>query len=280
MIAISGANGYVGGRILSHLRANGIDAIALVRRPAPDDDTARHYALGQPLDRGVLDGISIVIHAAYDTSQQGEDIGIVNVEGSLPLLDGLTAQGGRMVMISSLSAFAGVPSLYGRAKLELEGRVLERDGVVLRPGLVFGTGAGGMFGAMTRALSKSTFVPMVGSGRQRLFVTHDDGLATLALEVATGPSSPGGPVFAACEAPTTLRAIATQILQTRGRRPKVIPLPPLLLRFGLNSAEKIGLALPFRSDSVRSLLNPIPLDQVSGLERSSIEFPPLSPELW
>lgn len=280
MIGVSGASGYVGGRILSHLRGSGIDAIALIRRPAPGDRSARRYALGQPLDDGLLDGISTVVHAAYDTSQRGKDIGVVNVAGSLPLLDGLAARGGRMVMISSLSAFAGAPSLYGRAKLELEHVVLERDGVVLRLGLVFGAGAGGMFGAMTRVLAKSTFVPMVGNGRQRLFVTHDGRLATLVLEVATGQISPGGPVFAACEAPTTLRAIATQILQARGRRPTVIPFPPLLLSFGLSSAEKIGLALPFRSDSLRSLLNPIPLDQVSGLERSSVEFPSLSSELW
>jgi nucleoside-diphosphate-sugar epimerase len=280
MIAVSGANGYVGGRIFSHLCANGIDAIALVRKPAPGDRSARRYRLGQPLDHGLLDGISTVIHAAYDTSQRGEDIGVVNVSGSLPLLDGLAARGGHMVMISSLSAFSGAPSLYGRAKLELERLVLERDGVVLRPGLVFGASAGGMFGAMTRALSKSTFAPMVGSGQQRLFVTHDECLAALALEVAIGQSSPGGPVFAACEAPTTLRAIATQILQARGRQLAAIPLPPLLLSFSLNSAEKIGLALPFRSDSLRSLLNPIPLDQVSCLERTSVEFPPLSPELW
>jgi nucleoside-diphosphate-sugar epimerase len=280
VIAVSGANGYVGGCILSYLRANGIDAIALVRQPTPGDRSARRYAMGQPLDRGLLDGISTVIHAAYDTSRRGRDIGVVNVSGSLPLLNCLEVRGGRMVMISSLSAFAGAPSLYGRAKLELERVVLERDGIVLRPGLVFGAGAGGMFGAMTRALSKSTLAPMVGSGRQRLFVTHDESLAALALEVATGKINFAGPVFAACEAPTTLRAIATQILQARGRRPTVVPLPPLLLRLGLSSAEKIGLALPFRSDSVHSLLNPIPLDQVSSLERSSVEFPLLSPELW
>ena len=31
MIAVTGANGYVGGRILAHLRAEGIEAVALVR---------------------------------------------------------------------------------------------------------------------------------------------------------------------------------------------------------------------------------------------------------
>ncbi len=280
MIAITGANGYVGGRILSYLRAKDIDTIALVRRPAPGDQQARRYALGQPLERGLLDGIDTVIHAAYDASQHGEHVRAVNVSGSLPLLDGVAAGGGRMVMLSSLSAFAGTASLYGQAKLELERSVLQRGGVVVRPGLVFGVDAGGLFGVMSRVLSKSTFIPMVGDGGQRLFVTHDKQLAALVYKVVRGQSVPGGPLFAACEVPTTLRTIATQILQARGRRPKLLPLPPSLLSLGLSTTEKIGLGVPFRNDSIRSLLNPMPLDQVSGLHRCTVEFPALSSELW
>jgi hypothetical protein len=40
------------------------------------------------------------------------------------------------------------------------------------------------------------------------------------------------------------------------------------------------MGLPFRSDSLRSLLNPIPLDEVATLARSSVVFPPLAAELW
>ena len=44
--------------------------------------------------------------------------------------------------------------------------------------------------------------------------------------------------------------------------------------------ERAGLRGPFRADSVRSISNPIPLDQVAALARLSVEFPPLRPELW
>jgi hypothetical protein len=53
-----------------------------------------------------------------------------------------------------------------------------------------------------------------------------------------------------------------------------------LVYLGLRSAELAGLSLPFRSDSLRSLLNPIPLDQLSALARSPVRFPALSPQLW
>jgi nucleoside-diphosphate-sugar epimerase len=280
MIAVTGASGYVGGRILSHLRTHGIDAIALQRRLARGDKRARRYALGEQLDNALLDGVEMVVHAAYDASVQGDDIRAVNVSGSLPLLDAIAEQGGRMLMISSLSAFGGTSSQYGRAKLELERAVVQRNGVVLRPGLVFGAGAGGLFGAMVTALSRHTVVPMIGGGWQRLFVTHDKHLAKLVAVIATGEAHPNGPLFAAHEVPTTLRAIAEQIVAARGRRLRVAAMPPSLAHVGLRCAEIAHVGLPFRSDSLRSLLNPIPLDEVAALARSSIVFPPLAAELW
>src|SRR5450755_2560942 len=120
MIAVTGANGYVGGRILAHLRAQGIEAVALVRSPAPGDAGERRYALAEPLAESALDGVRTVIHAAYDLSRRGDEARAVNFSGSLPLLDGVAANSGRVVLISSLSAFEGARSQYGRTKLELE----------------------------------------------------------------------------------------------------------------------------------------------------------------
>src|SRR6516225_8513316 len=114
MIGVTGASGYVGSRILSHLRANGAEAVALVRSPATDDDHARRYALGEPLAAETLADVELVVHAAYDIAERG----------------------GRVILVSSLAAFEGVRTDYGRAKLELERAVLERGGIALRAGVV------------------------------------------------------------------------------------------------------------------------------------------------
>jgi nucleoside-diphosphate-sugar epimerase len=286
MIAVTGANGYIGRRIVSHLRASGGDAIALVRHPQAAglpsgiDPPARRYALGEPLEPSTLDGIETVIHAAWDLSSRGVAVRDVNVRGSLPLLDELAARGGRAVLVSSLAAFAGARSLYGQAKFELERLVLERGGVVVRPGIVFGVDGGGLFGAMAAAISRRSFVPLVGGGWQRLFVTHDEHLCGLIAATIDGRFGPDRPVFAAHELPTTLRAIAVQLAQVHGRRLTVIPLPQRLAYLGLRSVEIAGLSLPFRSDSLLSLTNPIPVDLIAGLERSPVEFPRLTPDLW
>lgn len=82
MIAVTGANGYVGGRILAHVRAAGGEAVALVRRPHEDarsfaaGESSRRYALGEPLDPFVLDGVETVVHAAWDLSARGAGAGL------------------------------------------------------------------------------------------------------------------------------------------------------------------------------------------------------------
>jgi nucleoside-diphosphate-sugar epimerase len=280
MIAVTGANGYIGGRIVGHLRAGGTEAIALVRRPAAGDERERRYALNEPLDPAVLDRVETVIHAAYDLSRRGEDVRAVNYSGSLPLLDGVAGRGGRVLLISSLSAFEGTSSDYGRTKLELERAVLQRGGVVLRPGLVFGVGASGLFGAMVAALSRRAVAPLIDGGWQRLFLTHDEHLCRLVAEIAAGRVRAGGPLFAAHEVPSTLRAIASEIARAHGRRLRAVAIPSSPAYLALRCAELAGVALPFRSDSLRSLSNPIPLDQLSALGRSPVRFPPLTRELW
>jgi nucleoside-diphosphate-sugar epimerase len=290
MIAVTGANGYLGRRVISYLRAAGGEPIALVRRPQASGRSfaagqpARRYALAEPLEPSLLEGIETVVHAAWDLSARGEEIRTVNVCGSLPLLEELAARGGRAVLISSLAAFAGARSLYGRAKLALEREVLERGGAVIRPGVVFGVDAGGLFGALVAAVSGAPFAPLIGGGWQRLFVTHDERLCELIAAITSGRFAPQGPVFAAHELPTTLRAIAVQLAQAdaqaEGRRLRVLPVPERLAYLGLRSAELAGLSLSFRSDSLLSLANPIPLDLVAALERSPVAFPALSEELW
>lgn len=282
MVAITGANGYLGGRIARHLERAGIEPLALVRRPQQwtGPGRARRYALGEPLEPELLADVDVVIHAAYDTRARREHILSANVAGSLPLLEAASARGLRVVLISSLSAFAGSRSLYGRSKLQLEEIVRAHGGFALRPGLVFGAEAGGLFGTLARLFGRAPLLALPAGGGQRQFLTHDGTLARLLELIVTGRYTPERPVFAACETPSSLRAIAAAIAAAHGRSARVIDLPAAPLYLLLRLAELSGLQLPLRSDSLLSLMRPVPLDQVAMLERSPLAFPPLSAELW
>ena len=138
---------------------------------------------------------------------------------------------------------------------------------MLRPGLVFGVDAGGLFGAIARATARHALMPMVGSGWQRLFMTHDRSLCELVSAIVAGDVQPDRPLFAAHEVPTTLRGIALRLAHANGRDLRVISVAPSLAYLGPRCAELARLPLSFRSDSLHSLSPPIPLDQVAALAR-------------
>ena len=147
VIAVTGANGYVGGRILAALR-DARSRHGRARAPSPGVRGAlppvrarRAARRGRPSK-----DVDTVIHAAWDASARGGSVDAVNVRGSLPLLDAVTARGGQVVLVSSLSSFSRARSRYGAAKYALEQAVQRHGGLAIRPGLVFGIGAGGLFG--------------------------------------------------------------------------------------------------------------------------------------
>ncbi len=202
MIAVSGANGYVGGRILAGLREGGVEALALVRRPQECAGPARRFALCEPLAEGTLEGVEAVIHAAWDASARGAEVDAVNVQGSLPLLDGAAARGARLLLISSLSAFSAARSRYGRAKFALERAVHRREGLAVRPGLVFGIAAGGLFGSLVGTSSERSPMPIVG-GLADAGVSSEPAALAYGLDFIPLAARPPTMVAATCRWPAT-----------------------------------------------------------------------------
>src|SRR5262245_14369359 len=99
---VTGATGYVGGRIADYLRTSGWHVSEWSRRAGPGGTTFR---LGQEVDPKAFTGASALVHCAYDFSARGwAEIAAINVRGSEELFQSAQAAGvGRMVFISSAS---------------------------------------------------------------------------------------------------------------------------------------------------------------------------------
>ncbi|MDE2511017.1 MAG: NAD-dependent epimerase/dehydratase family protein, partial [Elusimicrobia bacterium] len=194
LVAVTGASGYLGGRCSAALRAAGFAVLSLVRtRSGPNDVSFR---LGESLDPSTLKDVDALIHAAHDFRAFGaEEQTRVNVEGARLLFEAARSAGvRRIVAVSSVSAFPGCRSDYGRAKLQLEDMALKSGGVAVRPGLVYGDGPGGMFGTLSR-LCRLPVLPLPDGGRQPLLLGHaDDVSAALVAALDWDPSVAGGPV--------------------------------------------------------------------------------------
>ncbi len=226
------------------------------------------------MDPSALKDVDALIHAAHDFRAFGaEEQRRVNVEGSRLLFEAARGAGvRRIVAVSSISAFEGCRSDYGRAKLQLEDLALKSGGVAVRPGLVYGDGPGGMFGTLSK-LCRLPVLPLPDGGLQPLLLAHaDDVSAALVGALDWNASVAGGPVTLAHPDPVSFGDLLRLIARRGGRQPLFMPVPAALMLGGLGAAEALGLRLPARRDSLESLLNPNASPDFSAAGRLGLRF--------
>jgi nucleoside-diphosphate-sugar epimerase len=254
--AVTGASGYVGSRLASAIQRD-MEVIPLSRRDAAG---SIRWEMEHPTDiSGELRsrGVKFLVHVAWDFSHPNpKENDHVNVEGSRQLFDCADRAGiERIIFVSSISAFAGARSAYGRSKLRVERMVLERQGgVVIRPGLVWGAGPGGMFGALTKQVDSGSIIPMIGSGRYPQYLVHEEDLGDAIRRSVAGQLHAGAPITVAHEVPWELRDLIKDIARKQGKQVTLLPVPWPAVYAGLKTAELLGAKLNFRSDSVLSLV--------------------------
>ena len=261
--AITGANGYVGGCVKKFFAVRDWDVFELSRRPKPGARSFQ-FQLGDDLSPDLLSGVNAFVHCAYDfTPLRWNELVDVNVEGSRKVLEAARAANvPKIVFVSSISAYDGCRSLYGKAKLEIEKIALANGALVVRPGLVHGGVAGGMFGRLAEKLRKSALVPLIGGGKQIQFLIHSDDLCAFIEKYAAGTIEiPPRILTAANEKPWPFKELIAAVVRAQqGKDPTFIPVPWRLVWLALKTAETCGLRPNFRSDSLVSLMyqNPKP----------------------
>jgi nucleoside-diphosphate-sugar epimerase len=262
LCAITGGGGYVGGGVKNYFSARGWEILELTRRPKPNSRAVK-FQLGEEIPPTAFENAGAFVHGAYDFQPlRRDEIRAVNVEGSQKLLAAARAAGiPKIIFISSISAFDGCRSLYGKAKLEIEKIALENGALVIRPGLVYGNDSGGMFGKLAAQIRNSSVIPMIGDGSQSQFLVHHEDLCAFIERYAAGSVEIAPRVLTAANGqPWPFKKLLLEIARAMDKKPKFIPLPWRLVWFGLKSAEVCGLKLNFRSDSLVSLMhqNPSP----------------------
>jgi nucleoside-diphosphate-sugar epimerase len=258
--AITGTGGFVGGCLRDYFVRHGWETLELTRRPKPGA-RAVAFQLGAEISPASLAGVTALVHCAYDFKPlRREEIHAVNVAGTRKLLSAARAADiGKIVCLSSLSAYDGCQSLYGRAKLEIEKIALDQGALVIRPGLVYGGGPGGMFGRLVGQVRQSSVLPIFGDGSQIQFLVHNEDLAAFIEKCTAGKIPAGPPLLSAAHAqPWPFKPLLLEIARGLGKKIRFIPLPWRLVWAGLKSAETCGLRLNFRSDSLVSLMHQNP----------------------
>jgi nucleoside-diphosphate-sugar epimerase len=259
VVAITGASGYLGSVLVAAFGAAGYAVRRLVRSPV-EGSSDRFFDLTKSVDSSdALDGVDVLVHCAYDlTLTKRTEIWESNVFGTVALFDRAVASGvGRIIALSSMSAYTGTRQLYGRSKLATEVAALARDICVVRPGLVYGAGWGGMAGTLRR-LAAFPVLPGFGPGARQFTVSEPDFAAAL-VALARAEGVPPFPVGVAHPDPVPFTALLTSFAVSLGKPPpRFVPTPPMAVYGALRAAELLPIKLPVRADSLLGLVRPAP----------------------
>lgn len=272
LCAITGANGFIGSYCNDYLLKRGYRTIKLVRTPA--DSSSVYFDLLDGINSSIFDGTESLIHCAYDfRPKTWREIYRVNVEGSRTLFRVAKAGGvKKIIFISSVSAFKGCRSLYGRAKLEIEKMATQENALIIRPGLVYGDQERGMYGALCK-MARFPVLPVFSGGRQPLVLVHIDDLAKLIETMITyDGDTPDQPIVAACPQFILFRDLLALLGRRRGRDIVFFSIPGRMAWFALYALERLGLDLSFRSDSLVGLLNPSESHNFSFSDRFGVTY--------
>lgn len=258
MIAVTGANGFVGGALVERLRHDGATVRALVRH-AVGPQQIGVGAIGLETDwTQALGGIDCVVHCAAHVHQMGpasttgEDAyHRINTEGTVRLATEAARLGvRRLVFVSSVKVMgeASPPGRpwrvsdtphpadpYGRSKWAAERALWEISGrtglevVVVRPPLVYGPGVKANFLSLMRAIRRGWPLPL-GAIRNRRSLVALDNLTDLLTLCTQAPQAAGQTFFVSDGEDLSTCALARAMARAMGRRALLLPVPPAWLR--------------------------------------------------
>lgn len=247
-VFVTGGSGFIGGRLIERLCAEGHLVRALARSTAASERVRAHGA--EPVEgdladvaamRTGADGCQLAFHAAATLGDWGrrEDFERGNVEGTSNVLQACGEAGvRRFVHVGTEAALlAGKPlvevdetaplrpdspALYSATKARAEQAVLaaNREGfetVVVRPRFVWGLGDTTLLPVMVEMARTGRFA-WIGGGRQRTSITHVENTVE-GLVLAATRGRPGNAYFVTDGAPVVFREFVTDLLATQGVDP-------------------------------------------------------------
>lgn len=260
-IVVTGASGFLGSAMVSHLARAGHEVLALdsPRAPASAPEpriSRRRLDLTEIADFApLLDGYDVVFHLAGKAhvarggpADTAETFWPLNVDVTARLANGAArASVSRFVFVSSISvngdsstapftetAPPAPNSCYGHSKLAGEQAIIDEGAlpwVIVRPPLIVGPGAAGSMGALLRLLDTGLPLPFASLNNQRNIAGLDNLIEFLDLCCR----HPGAvrQIFLYADQPALSTAALVRILaRARKRRVWLFPVPVWLLAGG------------------------------------------------
>jgi len=271
-VILTGATGFIGRHLAKSLdNLTDVKLTCAVRRAGSSNCDREVVVNGLDSDTDWSEALTkklVVIHAAARAHIAKDDLPDplseyrkINVDGTLNLAREAASAGvRRFIFISSIGVNGNInqrpfteedrpnPSeFYAQSKWEAEqglweiGKETDMEIVIIRPPLVYGPGAPGNFGALTRWVEKGIPLPLGSIRNQRSLVAIDN-LVDLIVKCVEHPNAANQVFLAGDGEDLSTTELLKGVAQAMGRPSRLIPVPEGALMFGATLLGKKAVA--------------------------------------
>jgi len=273
-IAVTGATGYIGTRLIRLAHKHHHHIIAISRRKPrscdvdwiPWDMSSEMAVLPQDTDAVVHLAAQITTGTQTDNEQEIRSAKMLTAEAQRVRA--------KFIFVSSQTARQNAPTTYGRTKWHIEQHVLATDGWVVRPGLVYGASAKGLFGRLIDIVSRMPILPAFVPAPY-VQPIHVDDLAEGLLRIIECKDSSRRIFSLAAPQPVPFTHVLHEIARSRIRRHRMfLPIPSRLFMSMLRILDAWHLHR-WGTEQLQSLFSLPKMETGSDLERLGLVLRPL-----
>ena len=243
-IAVTGASGFVGGAIATHLEKLGHTVYSFGRRPADALGSRLSNYLQWDISTAApaVPDVDAVVHCAAHVGDWGPELEYrrINIQGTDAVLDAFNSAR-RFIYVSSASVYStqqadphlsesapvgdGLMTAYAKTKAAAEQRVLasKHHAIILRPHIVYGPGDTTL---MPRVIAARRLgcLAVPGDGQNRLSVTHVGNFAHAVERALASPEAEG--VFNICDRDSvSVDELLRSLLEKHGCTTRLLYIP-------------------------------------------------------
>jgi UDP-glucose 4-epimerase len=256
VVLVTGASGFVGRHLAHALTRNGWAVRRAVRTPSGSDDEVVIESIGPTTGwQQALTGVDSVIHLAARVHHQYEEHAVelyrnVNIEGTLQLANCAASLGVRefifvsTVLVHGRSNNGRAPfresdiltprGLYGMSKAAAEAglntlaQASNMNVTVVRPPLVYGSGAKGNFALLEKAVRFGVPLPFAGIHNRRAFLAVEN-LTSFIMHRLSSSNGKFDIFLVADQEQVSTPEFIRRLARVAGASPRLFWMPPLLL---------------------------------------------------
>jgi nucleoside-diphosphate-sugar epimerase len=278
-VAITGASGFLGTKLVEYFTARGWHVKALVRTPRPDTANVTYvaYDIAKPVSDDVLADADYLVHAAYvKQDRQHPDAFQQNITAAKSLVTAARRHKlKKCLFMSSMSAHEDAISAYGKQKLAIEKVFNGKGCVAIRSGLIIGNG--GLVKEMVGFMRSKHMVPLVGGGKQPLQIIAIDDLVTTIDKLLQ--SNLSGIYTVATPEVYSYKQLYRAISRQLHIKVLFVPIPFFILINLLRIINLLPIPLAVNPDNALGLKALIAVDTAPDLKKIGVKLRPLEQAL-